>query len=132
MSFENTVQKGEIACNEQFLLYPYCFLQGYRPFCNFHQIYSCCLQTLSVWKSLKFVIWERVKWKIDEYVSVAQSLPYKTSKQEVTGLTLAWPIFFPKIDESCCDMIHSSLSASYCFDDSDVGKQPVTWKEYFS
>ena len=23
---ENTVEKGEIACNEQFLLYPQCFL----------------------------------------------------------------------------------------------------------
>ena len=27
----------------------------------FHQIQKCCLQTLSVWKSLKFVVWERVK-----------------------------------------------------------------------
>ena len=36
VSFENTVGKGEIAHND------------------------CCLQTLSVWKSLKFVILERV------------------------------------------------------------------------
>ena len=27
------------------------------------QIWNCCLQTLTVWKSLKFVIWERLKWK---------------------------------------------------------------------
>ena len=48
-SFENTVGKAEIACNEQFLLFPMCFQK------------TCCLQTLSVWKGLKFVIWERVK-----------------------------------------------------------------------
>ena len=27
--------------------------------CHFHQIWNCCLQTLSVWKSLKFAVWER-------------------------------------------------------------------------
>ena len=27
-----------------------------------HQIYKCRLQTLSVWKSLKFVVWERFKF----------------------------------------------------------------------
>ena len=31
-----------------------------RTFCHFHQIENCHLQTLSVWKSLKFVNWERV------------------------------------------------------------------------
>ena len=31
--FENTVGKGEIACHEQFLLFPQCFL----PICHFHQ-----------------------------------------------------------------------------------------------
>ena len=34
-SFENTVAKGEIVCNEQFILFPYCFLPA---FCHFHQI----------------------------------------------------------------------------------------------
>ena len=58
-SFENTVGKGEIARNEQFLLFPQCFLAFWRTFCHFHQI--CRQQTLSVWKSLKFVVWERVK-----------------------------------------------------------------------
>ena len=29
-------------------------------FCFFQQILNCSLQTLSVWKSLKFVVWERV------------------------------------------------------------------------
>ena len=59
-SFENTVGKGEIARKEQFLLLPQCFLPTWRTFSSFHQIWNCRLQTLSVWKSLKFVIWERV------------------------------------------------------------------------
>ena len=35
-SFENTVGKGEIACNEQILLFPQCFLPFWRTFCHFH------------------------------------------------------------------------------------------------
>ena len=58
-SLKNTVRKGEIVHNTQFLLFPQCFLTIWRPFCHFHQIRDCCLQTLSVWKSLKCVIWER-------------------------------------------------------------------------
>ena len=61
MSLENTVGKGEIARNEQFLLFPQCFLPILRPFSHFYQILNCCLQTLLVWKSLKFVVLERVK-----------------------------------------------------------------------
>ena len=41
MSFENTVGKGEIARNEQFLLFPQCFLLIWRTFCHFYQIWNC-------------------------------------------------------------------------------------------
>ena len=58
--FENTVGKGEIARNDQFLLFPQCFLPVWITFSHFHQIQNCRLQTLSVWNSLKFVVWERV------------------------------------------------------------------------
>ena len=34
----------------------------------------------------------------------------------------AWLIFFPRIDDSHCDRIHSSLTAVHCFDDGYVGK----------
>ena len=61
MSIENNVGKEEIARNEQFLLFPRCFLPVWRTFCHFHQIQNCRLQSLSVWSSLKFVVWERVK-----------------------------------------------------------------------
>ena len=36
MSFENTVGKGEIARNEQFLLFSQCFLPVWRTFCHFN------------------------------------------------------------------------------------------------
>ena len=52
-SFYNTVGKGEIACNKQFLLFPQRFLLTLRTFCHFHRTLNCCLQTLSVSKSLK-------------------------------------------------------------------------------
>ena len=39
-------KKGEIARNEQFLLFPPCFLPFWRTFCHFHQISTCRLQIL--------------------------------------------------------------------------------------
>ena len=50
--FGNTVGKGEIARDEQYLLFSHCFLPLLRTFHHFHQISNCCLQTLSFWKRL--------------------------------------------------------------------------------
>ena len=61
-SFENTVGKGEIACDEQFVHFPQCFLPFWRTLCLFHRIKDRHLQTLSVWMSLKLVVWERVNF----------------------------------------------------------------------
>ena len=61
-AFESTAGKGEFARNEQFLLFPQCFLPVWRAFCHFHQIWKCRLQTLWNWKSLKFIVWERVRY----------------------------------------------------------------------
>ena len=58
---KKTVGKGEISRNEQFLLFPQCLLSFWRTLCLFHRIENCVLHTHSVWKSLKFVMWERVK-----------------------------------------------------------------------
>ena len=69
-SFENTVGKGEIAHDVKFLLFPQCFQALERTFCHFHQIQNSPLQTLSVWKSLKFVVWERVKYAVVLYYVV--------------------------------------------------------------
>ena len=52
-SFKNTVGKGEIAKNEQFLLYTQCFLPIWRTLRYLHQIQNRILQAPSVWKSLK-------------------------------------------------------------------------------
>ena len=52
--FESTVRKGEIAHYEQFLFFPCCFLSIQRTFCHLYQIWNCCMQNLSVWKSLTF------------------------------------------------------------------------------
>ena len=60
-SLENTVGKGQIARNEQFLLSLQSFLLVWRTICHFHQFRNCRLQTVSIWKSLKFVVWEKVQ-----------------------------------------------------------------------
>ena len=66
-SLLKTLGKGEIARNEQFLLFPKCFLPVWTTVFHFHQIWNCCLQTPSVLKSLKFVVWEWVK-KLKKYI----------------------------------------------------------------
>ena len=38
-----------------------CLLLVSRTFCHFYQIQNCHLEILSIWTSLKFVVWERVK-----------------------------------------------------------------------
>ena len=50
---KNTVGKGEIAHNEQFLLFPQCFLTIWKTFCQFPQIWNCHLQTLLSFKGSK-------------------------------------------------------------------------------
>ena len=46
MSFENTVGKGEIARNEQILLFLQCFIPFWRTFYQFHQVWNCCYLSL--------------------------------------------------------------------------------------
>ena len=55
-AFENSMGKGR---NEQFLFFPHHFLLYWIYFHHLYQIYNCRLQTLSVWDSLKFVVWWR-------------------------------------------------------------------------
>ena len=55
--------KGEIARNEQSILFPQCFLPVWRTFCHFHKISDWRLQTFWVWKSLKFVVLKRNRRK---------------------------------------------------------------------
>ena len=113
-SFENTVGKGEIALNEQFLLFPQCFLPIGRTFSHFHQIWNCRLQILSVWKNLKFVVWERVNchglssdrikpWVWKDFLSLVlteYSIPFPNGKIRLFKLKdLADDNF--RFDENC-------------------------------
>ena len=52
-SVENTAGKGEIALNEQFLLFPQCFLPLLENSGHCIKFKNCRLLALSFWKSLK-------------------------------------------------------------------------------
>ena len=84
MSFKNSVAKGEITHNEQFL----CFLPFWRTFHHFPEIENCCLQPLSVWKSLKFFIWEKVKHSFTQINIEASTVKFGEffPTQQIMGL----------------------------------------------
>ena len=64
--------KGEIAHNEEFLLFPLHFYLFGGTFGHFHRTWHCHLQTLSVWKSLKFVFWESIcRWQRKCYSAIS-------------------------------------------------------------
>ena len=74
-SFENTMRKGEIARNKQISPVSHSVFYLNNNFL-FHQIQNCPLQSLSVWKSLKFVVWEMLNHTIPplSYLENAASL----------------------------------------------------------
>ena len=55
------LEKEKLLIMSNFFFSNSVFYQYGKFFYHFHQIQNCCLQTLSVWKSLKFVVWEWVK-----------------------------------------------------------------------
>ena len=95
-----TMGKGEIARYEQFLLFPQCFLPFWRTCCHFHQIKNCYLQTLSVSKLLKFVVWESVK-------AVFNSI----------SIILRWPVHLSMLSWSSFNQYSAqySFQATACF-----------------
>ena len=52
--FENLMGTGENAGNQQFVLFPQCFLTFPKQAGVFEPHLFCCLQMLSIWSSLKF------------------------------------------------------------------------------
>ena len=62
-------EKEKLLVTSKFLLFPQCFLPVWRTFCHFHHIWNCRLQPLTVWKSLKFFVWERVNSYIHTIVT---------------------------------------------------------------
>ena len=67
-SFENALGKGEIACNEHFLLFPVfsILLENSMLFSSNSKLH---LQTFSVWKSLTSVVWETINFMYEEFIS---------------------------------------------------------------
>ena len=54
IAVENTVKKGEIACNKQFLLFSQCFLPYIALIFYLKCTLKCRLQIVLIWTSLKF------------------------------------------------------------------------------
>ena len=52
-AFENVVGKEEIACNEQFLRFPLCFLLDRKLYLHLTILLTSYLYLLLHWKSLK-------------------------------------------------------------------------------
>ena len=64
-SFENTVEKGELAQYEQFLLFTQCFPSVFYLFSLRHfSKFKIAFWKLSVWKSLKLSFGKRVEIRI--------------------------------------------------------------------
>ena len=87
MSFENTVEKREIACYEQSLLFPP-FLQTFHHFCH---IWNFRLQTISIWEGLNLLFgkdltlsWKSVQLTILNLMKMAEGYPYgeKTMREK--------------------------------------------------
>ena len=61
-------------------------------------------------------------------IGIAQSVALQTWEQEVAGLISGSANILS--EDSHCDRIHFSLTAVQYFDNGEVGKEPVAWKEY--
>ena len=67
-------EKEKLLVKSNFSFSPSVFVPILRTTCHFHQIRNCRLQSLSVWKSLKFVPWERVNSYVCSHGQVASYL----------------------------------------------------------
>ena len=73
-----------------------CFLPVWRTFWYCHQILNCCLQTLSLWKSLNFFVWKRLK-PLPGYKILAMS-KLKASADNNLSVTPMVQFFFDKVE----------------------------------
>ena len=58
-SFENTWENEKLITTSNFSFSRSVFFTLLENFFHFHEIWNCHLQTLSNWKNLKLVLWER-------------------------------------------------------------------------
>ena len=96
--FENTWEKEKLQVTSNLSFSPQCFLPVWRIFSNFHQILNCRLQALSVWKSLRVVVWERVNPFSNKpwFVRVCCTSLLKTLWEKEKLLVTSNFSFFPK------------------------------------
>ena len=116
-SFENTVGKEAIARNKQFLLLPQCFLPVWRTFRHFRQIQNCRLQSLSVWNSLKFVVWEMVNHFPNKpwFLRVCNTSLVKTLRQKEKFYEHSLFLFFTCLKSFLPFSSNSKLSSAKSF-----------------
>ena len=113
--FQNTVEKGENADNQHFLLFPQCFLPSPKQVSIFHSHLFCRLQTLLIWTPLKnshlvrsSTMWFRVESMIVLFTSI-YSFSYGVLYMQlpIPGSYLHFPCphFFP-----CYQVVNCLLS----------------------
>ena len=84
-AFENTIGKGETACNKQFLFLPHCFLPVWRTFCHF-------MSKLKLSSAMSFSleecngVWERVDTKRIDTKSLPVGAYWQEKKDKRTYL----------------------------------------------
>ena len=92
--------KGEIACNEQFLLFPQCFLPIWGSLCHLRKIWNCRLHTLSIWKSKNFVVLERVNcfFTVDDTRSFSGQFRSRSDFTECAVWSLIYTVHIFNLD----------------------------------
>ena len=129
-TFEHSVGEGENAANQHFPLY----LNICSTKFNIHVTRILLMQILLDWTGLKIFVWQGISFYCKISYSVLKIIftEPRSSVGSVADLRkgVHRPIFFPRIDDSHCDRIHSCLTDVRCFDNGYVVKQPVAWKEY--
>ena len=103
--------------------------QGHSDFKLFGLGVHCRLETdiLLYQRNTGISLWVVLKEKIHSR-EVPVSIPTGKKTMFFLGVSRACEIFFPGIDDSHSDWIHSS--PVHRFNNGYVGRQPMTWKEY--
>ena len=69
IAVENIVRKGGIACNKHFLLFSQYFLLYMIHIFHFKCTLKCCLQFVSIWTSLNFLLSGNGLWKVWGFIT---------------------------------------------------------------
>ena len=131
IALENSVRKGEIACNMQFLLFSQCFLPYMALIFYFECTLKCHIQFLSIWMvrtSLKFCYLVTVKRNLGK-----ASWRYN-GHHDITEILLKMGVDAIQIRNSICIQKSSLFTLTPCHTISilyinNPGEKPF-WKYY--